>query len=64
MKFNFNPNQEMSPVEKSSLQDFSEKVESACAKVPDCEMCILKDLCDEQNVPDFISAVFNRLGIY
>ena len=64
MKFNFNPNQEMSPVEKTSLQDCSEKIGSACAEVPDCETCILQDLCDEQNVPDFISAVFNRLGIY
>ena len=64
MKFNFNPNQEMSPVEKSSLQNFSENIKSACIKVPDCETCILKDLCDEQHVPDFIEAVFDRLGIF
>lgn len=63
MKFNFSPNQEMDQVEKSTLQNFSENIKSACIQISDCEMCILKDLCDEQHIPDFIEAIFDRLGI-
>ena len=63
MKFNFSPTQEMNPVEKSTLQDFSEKIKAACLMVPDCDACILKELCDKQNVPDFIEAILDRLGI-
>jgi endonuclease III len=63
MKFNFCPTQELNPVEKSALLDFSEKINAACNKTPNCDTCILKDLCDEQNVPDFIQSLFDRLGI-
>jgi len=63
MKFNFSLTQELNPVEKSVLQDFSEKIEATCLMIPDCDTCILKDLCDERNVPDFIESVLGRLGI-
>ena len=63
MKFNFSPVKEISPVEKSTLQDFSEKIKNACLRSPDCETCLLKDICDEENVPDFIETILDRLGI-
>ena len=63
MKFNFCPTQELNSVEKSVLLDFFEKIEAACQKTPDCATCILKNLCDEQNVPDFIESILDCLGI-
>ena len=63
MKFNFNPNHVISEDEKQILKEFSEALDAACDWVNGCEGCPMKTLCDRTNVPAFVYAILEILGI-
>lgn len=64
MKFDFNPNHVISEDEKQTLKRFSDVLDSACDKVDNCEGCPMKSLCDTTNVPAFVYAILEVLGLY
>jgi len=64
MKFDFNPKVEVTAQEKEILINFSRAVEDACNNAT-CDGCVLFRACDQhENVPHFLDAVFETLGIY
>ena len=64
MKFNFNPNHAISEDEKQTLKRFSNALDTACDTTSNCECCPMKPLCDTTNVPAFVYAILETLGLY
>jgi len=64
MKFEFNPKVEVTTQEKELLINFSRAVEEVCDNAT-CDGCILAAVCDQhENVPHFLDALYEILGIY
>lgn len=64
MKFNFNPTHAISEDEKQTLKRFSDALDYACNATSNCECCPMKSLCDTTNVPAFVYAILEVLGLY
>lgn len=62
MKFDFNPKVEVTELEKNVLINFSRAVEDACNKAT-CDGCVLFRICEQENVPHFLDALYDTLGI-
>lgn len=64
MKFDFNPKVEVTTQEKEILIDFSRAVEDACNNAT-CDGCVLCCVCNQhKNVPHFLDALYEALGIF
>ena len=64
MKFEFKPKIELTEQEVKTLRAFFRAVNDACNNVERCEDCNLQNLCCErENAPDYLSELFETLGI-